>query len=348
MRAYIKLSKGLKSASNLCRETNVSRAHIYRLWNSNIDKQEKIKCGGRPPKIQARTERQLLRMIPKMRDVNNNWTVNHLMQLADVSHVHRCTVSRVLNRNGYWSLQARKKGLLSQKDKKGRVKFAREMLKRDDSYSYWISGISFYLDAVGFVYKRNPREQAAAPSGRCWRKKGEGLAQTAKGSACGTGGKYVRVIACISHGEGVVWASTYEKMNGATFAMFVRNHFNTIFEKCDKRSKDVYIWLQDGDKSQNSKEARDAMKEVEANVIQKIPPRSPDINPIENVFNVVKEQLKEQAIKNNIEHESKEQFEQRVLSTLLSFPKDIIDRTIESMETRLKLIVKGNGNRTRY
>ena len=352
IRAYIKLSKGLKSAPELVKECRVSRAHVYRIWKSEFAKKKNIKKkSGRPRKISERTERELLRLIPKMRSHNHNWSVTQLMQessLKDNDKVHRCTVNRLLNKNGFWYLQMRKKGLLSDKDKKKRLTFARKMLKRPDSSTYWISGISFYLDASSFVYKRNPREQAAAPSGRCFRKKAEGLTATAKGRVEGTGGEYVRVIACISHQKGVLWASTYQKMTGATFAKFVRQNFQTIFERCGKESQDVHIWLQDGDKCQNSKKARLAMEKVHANVIQRIPARSPDLNPIENVFNVVKRQLKDEALQKNIESESKDEFEKRVLSALLNYPSSVIDRTIESMEKRLKLVVKGRGNRTKY
>ena len=90
------------------------------------------------------------------------------------------------------------------------------------------------------------------------------------------------------------------------------------------------------------------MEKVHANVIQRIPARSPDLNPIENVFNVVKRQLKDEALQKNIESESKDEFEKRVLSALLNYPSSVIDRTIESMEKRLKLVVKGRGNRTKY
>lgn len=352
VRAYIKLAKGLKSVPELVKECKVSRAHVYRIWKSDIARKKSIKKkSGRPKKINDRTQRELLRLIPKMRSRNNNWSVAQLIEQSSLKNdcnVHSCTVNRMLNKNGYWHLQMRKKGLLSVKDKKRRLAFARKMLKKPDSATYWISSISFYLDASSFIYKRNPREHAAAPSGRCFRKKSEGLSNTAKGSVCGTGGKYVRVIACISHGKGVVWASTYEKMTGSTFANFVRENFNTIFERCGKASQNVYIWLQDGDKCQNSKEAREAMKEVHANMIQHIPPRSPDLNPIENVFNVVKKQLKDEAIEKDIEVESKEEYEERVLSALYNYPSSKIDRTIGSMEKRLKLVVKGRGSRTKY
>ena len=349
MRAYIFMNKDYLSVTNLARECGVSRMHIYRIWKEGLER--KSKCGkspGAPRKIDQRSERRLIRLIPVLRGINGNWRSTQLMKVGEFEHLHRSTMTRCLNRNGYKLLNARKKGLLSAKDRTARVRFARKMLKRDDIGTYWISGISFYLDAVSFIYKSNPREYAAAPTGQCWRKPEEGLQHTGKGSACGTGGKYVRVIACISHGKGVVWASTYEKMCGATFASFVRCHFNKIFKKCGKKSRNVHIWLQDGDRSQNSAAARNAMDEVMANRIQKIPPRSPDLNPIENVFHVVKKQLKEEAIALNIETESKKEYEKRVLTALRNYPTHLIDKTIESMEGRLRLIKNGKGHRLKY
>jgi len=347
------ISQGYTNCIPFIKKTNVSKAHIHRIWNEEITgKKKALKSPGRPKKLDARMERRLIRLIPKMRSVDKNWTVRRLMQIAEVEHVHRSTVTRSLNRNGFWYLQCRKKGLLSTKDKKLRVQFAKDMLKRPDSATYWTEGISFYLDGVGFVYKRYPKDQAAAPSGRCWRRTGEGLLETAKGKACGTGGNYVKVIVCISHGKGVVCAVPYAHMNGETFATFITNNFNDLFAKCNKPivngKKSVHVWLQDGDKSQNSAEAKVAMHAMDANVVQSIPARSPDLNPIENMFHLVKAHLTQQAIQRNIEVETKDEFQQRVLSTLLNFSPHIINKTIESMEKRLKLIVACKGNRLKY
>ena len=44
------------------------------------------------------------------------------------------------------------------------------------------------------------------------------------------------------------------------------------------------MFVQDGDPSQNSKAAKTALSKIGA-VQFSIPPRSPDLNPIENVFN---------------------------------------------------------------
>ena len=50
------------------------------------------------------------------------------------------------------------------------------------------------------------------------------------------------------------------------------------------------MFLQDGDPSQNSKLSKQALKSIDTTKFD-IPPRSPDLNPIENVFNYVKQQL---------------------------------------------------------
>eukprot|EP00794_Sanderia_malayensis_P013317 gene13317-biopygen10624 len=53
---------------------------------------------------------------------------------------------------------------------------------KDTSPTYWTEDVLLYLDAVSFVHKSNPYEDALSPAGRVWRKLGEGLKITAKGS----------------------------------------------------------------------------------------------------------------------------------------------------------------------
>ena len=67
-----------------------------------------------------------------------------------------------------------------------------------------------------------------------------------------------------------------------------------------------------------------------------IPVRSPDINPIENLFNLVHNKLEEDALINNITREDFETFSTRVKETIKTFPVEIIVKTIESMNRRMK------------
>ena len=94
------------------------------------------------------------------------------MQQAGVSprNVSFWTVQRFLRSQGYKYLQACQKGLLTDKDLKKGFKFARK-IKREYNDSLWTEQIAFFLDAVSFIHKFNPADQARAPRGASGEKK---------------------------------------------------------------------------------------------------------------------------------------------------------------------------------
>ena len=242
------------------------------------------------------------------------------MESVNVLHVSVRTVTRFLRASGYKYVQARKKGLVSVKDKSKRVKFARKMIKEYD-INVWTKDVAFYLD--GFTYKKNPKDQAVAPTGRVWRKANEGLIAgcTAKGKKCGTGGKTVKLIFAISYGKGVICCEYYEKMEGTLFASFAKSKFKKLMTKSGKRSQ---LWVQDGDPSQNSAAVKRVISSLKCPLLA-IPPRSPDLNPIENIFHLVRKQLDKNALVKDISCESMDDFKQRIKATFMSIPQEIID-----------------------
>ena len=115
--------------------------------------------------------------------------------------------------------QARKKGLLNNKDKRLRLSYAREMKRMlRELPDYYTNHVAFYLDAVSFVHKNDPRKAAVQPKSRGWRKKGEGLAITAKGSKALVGGRPFHVLAAVAWGKGIILSEVYDKMNRDFFA----------------------------------------------------------------------------------------------------------------------------------
>ena len=80
----------------------------------------------------------------------------------------------------------------------------------------------------------------------------------------------------------------------------------------------------------------------------KIPPRSPDINPIENLFPWAKRRLRGQALLQGIRNESFSGFQKRVVATLMGAGREFVDRLILSLPERLKAIVAGKGERIQY
>ena len=354
-RAYIMYLTQEKKLSikDIARQCRVSRATVYRIkkdriidsykredWNRNL--------GGRPRKLSSREERKILRNLYSLRHEEGNFTSIRLMLRAGISpkHVSNRTIRRFLQRKGYHFLQARKKGLLSEKDLKERLKFAKHM-RKDYSKDVWKDDVAFYLDCVNFWYKRNPADQARAPHGRIWRKKCEGLMRgcTAKGGKVGSGGKVVKVVVAISYGKGAIVCHQYDKLDGAYFAEFVQDNFENMFRKANKNGSRLFV--QDNCPVQNSASARHALRVKKAKQL-KLPPRSGDIHCIENFFHTVKVELDKQALELNITCETYEEFSERVIRTITNMPVDVVDKIIESMDNRISLVINSKGQRTKY
>ena len=75
----------------------------------------------------------------------------------------------------------------------------------------------------------------------------------------------------------------------------------------------------DNDPSQRSRADQMALEDIESK-FQEIPPRSPDLNPIENIFHLVKRYLENEAISKCITKESFEEFQSRGLLIVFQLP----------------------------
>jgi len=348
---YLYQDKGLRGKQLLAVYPKLSKATVYRHATKNINDNiiDKRKFNrGRPSKLTLRARRSILRQIPILRRQYGSFTIRRLRVAAGVRQ-DACdeTIRRVLRAAGYKFLHSRKKGLLRPDDLKKRLKFARKV-KKFLSDQFWEEGVSFYLDAAGFQHKYNPNDEAKSSKTMAWRKMNEGLDPycTAKGMHVGSGGRVAHFMVAIAHKEGVVLCQQYTgKLNGQKFADFIKQHFLQTFNRC--KNPTVRRFLQDGCPVQNSKKARKAMYDIGAMKFS-IPPRSPDFNPIENVFNFIKEELRTQAIEQNIVRENFENFSIRVKHTLENCPASYIDKTIESMPKRIMMVLKARGRRIKY
>ena len=150
----------------------------------------------------------------------------------------------------------------------------------------------------------------------------------------------------IAYMKAVILCGQYERrINGKKIANFVREHFEKTFERSANPTGKLF--LQDGDPSQNSEKAKAALDTVGARLFS-ISPRSPDMNPIENVFNYTKDKLRQQALEQNTTFENTEEFSARVKHTLENMPIWYINKTISSMDNRISMVIKAGGKRIRY
>ena len=183
--------------------------------------------------------------------------------------------------------------MLGRRDLEVRLKFAKQVCKRLNP-SVWTTGMSFYLDGVGFTHKYNPHDQSLAPRTMAWRKPSDGLSynQTSKGSHEGSRGRTAHFIVAIAYSKGVILAEQYEgNLNGQKFPDFVHEQFPTVFENsCNKKASSFYrmaIQVKIAEKQKKQLLHKNLLSQA----------RSPDLNPIENVFHREKQrQLQDDAL----------------------------------------------------
>ena len=100
-------------------------------------------------------------------------------------------------------------------------------------------------------------------------------------------------FAAISYNKGVILCKQYkEKLTGESFANFLKE----FFPATNAHGK---LFLQDGDPRQVSRRAKQAMDEIGCRMFS-IPARSPDLNPTENVFHLVRKNLHKDALNRGV------------------------------------------------
>ena len=289
---------------------------------------------GRPKKLIERDEKNIIRAMHRVRISIGSFTAKRLRTETGIPAITSMwTIRRVLNRHRNRYLQSRKKAMLTRGDAFKRSKFARRM-KRLLS-SFWKRCISLYFDGTSFVHKTCPYDQARAVKSLAWRTRNEGLALycTSKGKKAGVEGKVVHFFVAIAYKKGVICCDKYtQRLNGEFFASYIRNRFPSHFQA--SANPRAMRFLQDGDPSQNSTKVQRALQDVGA-LLFRIPARSPDLNPIENIFNIVSAKLERDVLLKQIKHKTFEQFFDRVEKTLCNIDPKLIDRTTELMNKRI-------------
>ena len=319
---YLHQDKGESLKDLIVRYPEYSQTSLHRHSKKPIGqtfKDLRNENKGRPRLLTDRDNRKIVQSVKELRDTLGNFTSTDLQKSSGIkeSKVSNRTVRRSLKRLGYNYDQCRKKGQLLEDDLKKRLKFARKC--KAQPTNFWTEGISFYLDGTGWVHKTKPMESSRTDRSRTWKKKGERLKRQclSKGKKEGVGGRMIKFMVAIAHNKGVIKCHQFTgPINSETCKSFIDDHFSDMFANSAKPKGKLF--LQDGDPSQNSKIACDAMDSVGCKLF-KIPPRSPDLNPIENIIHLIGKQLKKDAITKNIEHQTYQQFSERARKTVLSF-----------------------------
>ena len=130
---YLSRVKGLsvRKVAGFC---GISTASVIRISKGNCNTPSSARSSakrGNKFKLRERQRRHLIRCLRILRKRDGAFTYKRLMEEAGIEErkVSTRTVTRYLNTAGYFYLQTRKKGLMTEDDHRKRVKFAKDMRK---------------------------------------------------------------------------------------------------------------------------------------------------------------------------------------------------------------------------
>jgi len=229
--------------------------------------------------------------------------------------VSQWTACRALRRIGYASEVKKKKPALSDKNIKARLKFER-------AHKNWKRG-DWERVIWSDEYKFNPYQSDG------------------KQYCCKKGGGNVMVWSCFT------WWSVgpIKKIDGIMkkdYLDILQTHLRELVDKCAYKESDI-TFQQDGDPKHTSKIVKEWIAKQHFKLMEWLA-QSPDLNPIENLWSIVKRRLGLYESVPSNQHE----LWQRVHQEWRAIPKEIIQNLVESIPDRINSVIKNKGLWTKY
>lgn len=282
---------------------------------------------GRPRLLTTRTGRHMVRLIQKTPKLSAPKVVEELRN--DGVQVSESTVRRVFNVAGYHGRVARKKFFVSETNRKKRLTFAKQYV--DKGPEFW-KKVIFSDESKFNVFGSDGRQMV-------WRKKNTQLHPKSLLPTVKHGGGSVLVWGCMS-------AAGVGKLHIIDSIMDHRMYIDILKENLKSNATEMslesdFIFQQDNDPKHTVHNTKmwllyNAPKQLPT------PPQSPDTNPIEHLWSILDARVRKRHISNRNELKIALQEE------WASIPAEITKTLVDSMPRRMKAIIQGNGNPTKY
>lgn len=239
------------------------------------------------------------------------------------------TIRRRLRENNFQSRVSIRKPMISAKNKKKRLEFAKNHI--DKPISFWKNVIWSDESKFELVGKKKRR--------KIWRKTGEALLDKHTTKTVKFGGGSIMVWGCFS------WHSigNLHKIDGIMDA----RHYIRILEKNLEESAtkmnigDQYIFMQDNDPKHTAGVTKRFFERKAINLMD-WPPQSADLNPIENLWSMLDSKVPPSGRKNQNEFFGSLQTAWNELSP------NLLQKLVESMPKRLQAVIIAKGGNTKY
>ena len=280
--AVIALYKGDKTVKEIVELTGVKVRTVQRLIKSFVDNGEAFlptpkPKPGRPALISPRTKVIINRQVNNNPRLTAREVKQNNPQLLD--KVSTRTVSKCLHDDlGYRSYRARRKPLTTKKQKEKRLAFAKkysEWSVEQWKSVLWSDEATFTVQGCGYD--------------RVYRRKGSDALDTKFTTKTVKHPDSVMVWGCFGyHGVGdLVILPKNQKVNQYVYKEMLQEHLVTSMEKTQ-----TSFFMQDGAPCHTARSVVNWLSENEIDYFSDWPGNSPDLNPIENIWGLMKRKLR--------------------------------------------------------
>lgn len=302
----------------------VQRSQVGRVRNANRT--------GRPPLLNDRERRKLLQNVSK-HPRKSAPTLASELAVDSQKNIHPENVRRVLRNNGYHGRKPRRKPFISAVNEQKRLKFAREHQKKDEAF--W-ERVLFTDESKFNIYGSDGR-------GYVWRKNKEALKKENLRATVKHGGGSVLVWGCMA-ASGV---GNLHFIDGIMDQYVYRNilHDNLPASVARLGLPCNWIFQQDNDPKHTARSVKEWLLYRTPKQLYS-PPQSPDLNPIEHLWEELDRRIRVPEVKCRITN--KETLKQALRDAWDSIPPEVTTNLVSSMPRRLEAVIMSKGGPTKY
>jgi len=319
-----------QSAHQISSSTGVHPSTISRLRSKHRSTLQKS-LGGRPSKLSAANTHYAVHLITSQKAEN---AVQITQTLKDIINqpLSAKTVRRHLSQSGMKAVVKKKMPLLSKRHRRERMDFA--LAHQDWTLEDWKK----------VVWSDETKINRLGSDGRkwVWKKKGEGLSDRLVEGTLKFGGGSLMMWGCMMW-DGVGYACKIDgRMDGELYCQILEDELQESIKHFNKSPEDV-IFQQDNDPKHKSHRAKAWFQSHDFEVLP-WPAQSPDLNPIEHLWDHLKKRL------GGYERQPNGMIElwERVEEEWEKIDKEVCQNLIESMPRRVAAVIKAKGGYTKY